>query len=124
MLLLYLNSLLKELSGSNLLTFAKTSSIVKSPPSGKNIRSPAPRLKPLRCVTKSLTVNSSVTKSSGILNSGMCFLTLSSQSNFPSSTKIAKAKHVKPLLLEATPTSVFSFMSLLLLKERTPWPLA
>ncbi len=43
----------------------------QSPPEGKNMRSPAPRPSPLRCVRRSCTLKLAVTYGSYIRNSGM-----------------------------------------------------
>ena len=84
------------------------SALVKLLESGHIIRSPAPRPNPLRCVSKSLMVNSSVTQGLYILNSGIYCVTLSSHLIFCSSTNMPSAAAVYALLLDAIPKSVFS----------------
>src|ERR1700722_13575817 len=67
-------------------------------------------------------VNSSVTHGSYNLNSGIYFLTLSSQLSLPSSTSMPKAAVVNALLLEAMPKSVFSSTGCRVSRDRTPYP--
>src|SRR5947208_11387133 len=83
-------------------------------------RSPAPRPRPLRCVTRSRTVKSRVTYGSYSWNPGRDFVTGSSHESFPSSARIASAAVVNALVLDAFWKSVWASTRAVSPRVRTP----
>jgi len=75
---------------------------------GQNSRSPAPRPKPIRWLTRSRTVTISLSPGFDRLNPGRYVRTGSSHPTLPSSIRMASAAQVTALVLEATANRVCS----------------
>lgn len=75
---------------------------------GQNSRSPAPRPKPIRWLTRSRTVTMSFSSGFDKLKPGRYVLTGSSHLRLPSSIRIASAAQVTALVLDAMANRVCS----------------